>query len=145
MRDALFDFARNDGCALAVPFSPQVQAALANASQMALEVWQGNKRMPDVVLAPGAPVSFGRRKSCTYCTSDVRVSGEHLLFAQREDGKDTVVDLSSNGTFVNGARMTKNQVRRAEHVALHSLAHVSSVRSCVRRWWCSSMATSSRP
>jgi|GEM_PF-390875 len=51
-------------------------------------------------------VVLGRRPDCTFPVSDLQVSGTHVAFTIA-DGKVHAVDLqSSNGTFVNGKRIS---------------------------------------
>jgi len=57
-----------------------------------------------------AEVSIGRLASCDLCLSKGNVSKNHAKFVERE-GRVILVDLrSTNGTFVNGRRLTGPQV-----------------------------------
>ena len=75
----------------------------------ALEVWRSSGRQHDQQLGEGI-VTGGRRVGSTIMFHDPRCSNCHLTF-DRIDGVDTVTDLSSNGTYVNGVRLTKAEVR----------------------------------
>jgi pSer/pThr/pTyr-binding forkhead associated (FHA) protein len=69
-------------------------------------------------LVGGKPISLGRSKACAIVVADDTVSMQHarLLF-DRNDQSLTVTDLgSSNGTFLNGARVTTTAQARAGDV-----------------------------
>ena len=61
---------------------------------------------PLVVPLAGQPVTFGRSRRATVQVQDVYASDEHVVIAP--DGEGWVVrDLgSTNGTYLNGARVT---------------------------------------
>ena len=53
-------------------------------------------------------ITIGRSPESSFCISDDSVSGHHALI-EEVDGFLTLIDLgSSNGTFVNGSRITKH-------------------------------------
>ena len=117
--------------------------------KMALEVWSSFLRLSDVLLDSG-PISFGRNQQCTFATEDPRCSGRHLTIARSAEGVATLQDHSSNGTFLNGVRVTKNEVRMRTRVArstgIGGAALCRADAFCdslaARRWWCSRMAIS---
>ena len=82
----------------------------SRAEAMALEVWHDGERHADALLEGGARISVGRRKSSTFVLDDMRCSSDHLTFIRDANRVDSVTDLSSNGTFLNGERMVKGQV-----------------------------------
>lgn len=62
---------------------------------------------PRVVPLDGQPVTLGRAPSMTVQLDDVYVSDEHVLIAPSDDGW-SVRDLgSTNGTYLNGAKVTQ--------------------------------------
>lgn len=62
---------------------------------------------PRVVPLDGQPVTLGRAPSMTVQLDDAFVSDEHALIAPTDDGW-AVRDLgSTNGTYVNGAKVTQ--------------------------------------
>ena len=53
-------------------------------------------------------ITIGRESSCTICINDERISRRHALIKIHDTGKMEIVDLSSNGTYVNGIKLAKN-------------------------------------
>ncbi|MCG8416910.1 MAG: FHA domain-containing protein [Proteobacteria bacterium] len=54
-------------------------------------------------------VIMGRREDCTFSVSDLQVSGMHCAITRTENGF-VITDLqSSNGTFLNGRRLTESK------------------------------------
>lgn len=53
-------------------------------------------------------ITIGRDSSCTICINDERVSRRHALLKIHDTGKMEIVDMSSNGTYVNGIKLKKN-------------------------------------
>lgn len=53
-------------------------------------------------------ITIGRDASCTICINDERISRRHALIKIHNTGKMEIVDLSSNGTYVNGIKLAKN-------------------------------------
>ena len=72
-----------------------------------------NRRYPDLnlSLAPDGRFRFGRHPECEQSfPKDFRISGVHATLAVGAAPSGAVVEItdsSSNGTFVNGARLTK--------------------------------------
>ena len=62
-----------------------------------------------------APVVVGRRIGCTVvCEEEPRLSGEHLTFAE-VDGRCYVWDHSTNGTYLNGRRLVREEGKPLRH------------------------------
>ena len=53
-------------------------------------------------------ITIGRDSSCTICINDERISRRHALLKIHNTGKMEIVDMSSNGTYVNGIKLAKN-------------------------------------
>lgn len=53
-------------------------------------------------------ITIGRDASCTICINDERISRRHALLKIHNTGKMEIVDMSSNGTYVNGIKLAKN-------------------------------------
>lgn len=53
-------------------------------------------------------ITIGRESSCTICINDERISRRHALIKIHDTGKMEIVDLSTNGTYVNGIKLAKN-------------------------------------
>ena len=72
-----------------------------------------NRRYPDLnlSLAPDGRFRFGRHPECEQSfPKDFRISGVHATLAVGAAPSGAVVEItdsSSNGTFVNGARLAK--------------------------------------
>ena len=61
-----------------------------------------------VLEMDGGPYTLGRAESCTLRLTDNKVSGVHARLSH--DGANAILeDLSSNGTFVNGTKVTRNK------------------------------------
>jgi len=76
-----------------------------------LEVWLPQKAMDELQLEVGQqPFTIGRKPSCSLVLLDPRVSGEHLSFSCSEGGIVIACDTSSNGSFLNGKRLEKQQL-----------------------------------
>jgi len=66
--------------------------------------------VPPIVLDPGIEVTVGRSRQATVVLNDRFVSSLHLALRVNERGEVTVRDLgSTNGTFLQGKRLTPNQ------------------------------------
>ncbi|KAG8462543.1 hypothetical protein KFE25_010368 [Diacronema lutheri] len=83
-----------------------------------------NKRHADLV--PGSRV--GRRAGVDVCIDDSRISSVHA--ALTHDGR--ITDTSTNGVFVNGARMSRGETRALAHgdvvtLCATTLAHARHV------------------
>jgi hypothetical protein len=64
---------------------------------------------PPLELEPGKDFSFGRAPTCSFSIPSPRVSREHAIISWH-DGKPVLTDKgSSNGTFVGGKRIMKEQ------------------------------------
>lgn len=65
-----------------------------------------------------APIVIGRLPECSIVLNDTNVSRRHAQVAL-EDGSVVVTDLgSTNGTFVNGKRVTRATVRPGDELAI---------------------------
>ncbi|MBO4673405.1 MAG: FHA domain-containing protein [Bacteroidaceae bacterium] len=53
-------------------------------------------------------ITIGRDANCTICINDERISRRHALLKIHNTGKMEIVDMSSNGTYVNGIKIAKN-------------------------------------
>lgn len=53
-------------------------------------------------------ITIGRDASCNICINDERISRRHALLKIYDTGKMEIVDMSSNGTYVNGIKLAKN-------------------------------------
>ncbi len=86
--------------------------------------FEGDVR-PSLVLADGsslpigrAPIVIGRLPGCEVVLSDTNVSRRHAQVAL-EDGEVLVTDLgSTNGTFVNGRRVTRAAMRPGDELSI---------------------------
>ncbi len=68
--------------------------------------------------AVSSPCVLGRAASCSVRIDEESVSREHARLYER-DGAWHIVDLNSrNGTFLNGRRVTKGEVRPGDELAL---------------------------
>ncbi len=64
---------------------------------------------PALELQPGKDFTFGRHPACSFSIPSPRVSREHAVISWR-DGQPVITDKgSSNGTFVRGKRIMKEQ------------------------------------
>jgi predicted component of type VI protein secretion system len=64
---------------------------------------------PPLELEPGRDFTFGRHPACSFTIPSPRISREHAVISWR-DGKPIISDKgSSNGTFVCGKRIMKEQ------------------------------------
>jgi len=62
------------------------------------------------------PVLVGRQEGVTIWVPDYRVSGQHFVIRWK-DGAHTIEDLcSTNGTWVNGARISKTKLREGDRI-----------------------------
>ena len=52
-------------------------------------------------------ILIGRNSQCTICINDKRLSGKHCIIT-KEQGKITITDLSTNGTFIGDKKIGKN-------------------------------------
>lgn len=78
-------------------------------ARVRVEVWRGDSR---TVQWFNARTTLGRAAACTLKLSDLRVSGHHAHVAVDGDLVCWVTDTSQNGTFLNGARLTKDVATR---------------------------------
>jgi hypothetical protein len=86
--------------------------------------FEGDVR-PSLVLADGsslpigrAPIVIGRLPECGVVLSDTNVSRRHAEVAL-DDGEVVVTDLgSTNGTFVNGRRVTRAAIRPGDELSI---------------------------
>jgi hypothetical protein len=82
-------------------------APMANGSATLLGM---GHNVPPIVLDPGIEVTVGRSRQATVVLNDRFVSSLHLALRADERGEVTVRDLgSTNGTFLQGKRLTPNQ------------------------------------
>jgi pSer/pThr/pTyr-binding forkhead associated (FHA) protein len=83
---------------------------------------------PQVVDLTGGPIRLGRSSSATVELDDVYVSDQHAEFLPDDDGWK-VRDLgSTNGTYLNGAKVTQ-----ATHVSAGDQVRLGKTRVEVRR------------
>lgn len=83
-----------------------------------LEITRGARDGDRIVLTTGATV-IGRTTKAEVRLTDDGVSRRHAKVAVSDDGVVTVVDLdSTNGTFVNGARVDMAIVRRGDRLEI---------------------------
>ncbi|MEM6997066.1 MAG: FHA domain-containing protein [Myxococcota bacterium] len=81
-----------------------------------LEVTKGSRQGEFVPLTTGATL-IGRAASADLSVTDDGVSRQHAKVAVSEEGVVTVLDLdSTNGTFVNGARVDMAIVREGDRL-----------------------------
>lgn len=63
-----------------------------------------------------APLTIGRDEGVTVRIPDYRMSGRHFTIA-REGGAFVLYDLNStNGTWVNGLRVTRQTLKSGDHI-----------------------------
>jgi pSer/pThr/pTyr-binding forkhead associated (FHA) protein len=81
-----------------------------------LEVLDGARR-GDLIELQGPQVIVGRTEEVHVRLTDDGVSREHAKFLLTEDGIVNLIDLgSTNGTFVNGARIDVTIVREGDRI-----------------------------
>lgn len=73
--------------------------------------------------------SIGRDLNCDIVINDSTdvISRRHALLNITPSGKMTIIDLSSNGTYVNGIRITQNVPVPVTRKDIVSLAHVAKL------------------
>lgn len=62
-----------------------------------------------ITLEMGAAVSIGREPSNQVQLQLAHISRQHVVLHRQGDGRVSICDLSSNGTFVNGQRLVRDQ------------------------------------
>lgn len=94
---------------------PMIPAAGAYRSTSALATVTVSDTGHDVALK-GDRVEVGRLSSCDICLADVNVSRAHSAFVREGDGW-AIEDLdSTNGTLLNGERVTYARLRDGDRV-----------------------------
>ena len=75
-----------------------------------LEVWHRTSgRAADLRLECGRPVTLGRSSAMSIVLGDHRCSSRHLSIVLGEDDAVYITDTSTNGTFLNGAKLEKHR------------------------------------
>lgn len=72
-----------------------------------LRMWTPSAGETCEAMSPNDLFTVGRRPSNKIVITDPRVSADHLRFALDEDGSCSVVDLSTNGSYLNGKPLVK--------------------------------------
>ena len=75
---------------------------------VAVLIFQGGPEDGHMVPLVGGVNSLGRQVGNQVRVEDVGVSRKHAEITERQDGY-YLMDLSSNGTFVNGKRISKDE------------------------------------
>jgi pSer/pThr/pTyr-binding forkhead associated (FHA) protein len=73
------------------------------------------------------PVTIGRRDDNDVAIDNMAVSGHHAVIEEEEPGQYVLVDLESlNGTYVNGMRITREQILHGDSIIIgkHVLSFV---------------------
>jgi pSer/pThr/pTyr-binding forkhead associated (FHA) protein len=71
------------------------------------------------LLALEGPVThLGRGFSCEVCLDDQRVSRRHAIITRRQSTTRILDDRSSNGTYVNGRRISETELSDGDVIVL---------------------------
>ena len=81
-----------------------------------------------IPLEPGAPIVIGRTAPA-HAYEDASLSGEHAAFELTPDGVSVTDLASTNGTYVNGARVDRAVLRAGDEVAIGALVVTLHARS----------------
>mmetsp|Transcript_798 Transcript_798/g.1913 ORF Transcript_798/g.1913 Transcript_798/m.1913 type:complete len:536 (-) Transcript_798:387-1994(-) len=91
-----------------------------------------------IEVASGSKVTLGRKHDCTRVYKDLSVSGRHCEISVEERDGDSVLellDLSTNGTFVNEEKVGKSCVKRLLHGDVLDLTRAKSTESTDWHWY----------
>ena len=76
-----------------------------------VELWETTDCAKAYPLGKSMSVTVGRKPSNAIVIGDSRISGKHLEFTSDEQRSVRVTCHSTNGTFLNGERLTKGEPR----------------------------------
>ena len=94
-----------------------VTRGISRSAQMKFVVMDHGRVIADVSLKSGS-TTIGRRKDSDICLDHPAVSGQHAVVWSL-DGQTFIRDLvSTNGTSINGSRITKQHLRPGDRVTI---------------------------
>jgi diguanylate cyclase (GGDEF)-like protein len=90
---------------------------------ISIRVVAGRDMLSFVTLAPGDQIMVGRDEAAELRLQDRAVSGRHAIINCMKDNSLMVIDLgSTNGTYVNGQRVERAQVRSGDYLEIGDVA-----------------------
>lgn len=92
--------------------------------EMKLEIMTDNVRN-EIKTRIVTSLIFGRSDTCDICIDDVKLSRQHFAFETQGNGDITICDLgSTNGTYLNGKRVTTTMLLKSGDVIAAGLTKI---------------------
>lgn len=105
-------------CAKEMEISKGMEFSVTHADQkigfLVSEYKKADTEFTKYLIPKGRPVLIGRSEQCDICLKDeqhAHVSKNHAEIRLTDGGGCTVIDSSTNGSYLNGKRFNKTQVR----------------------------------
>jgi hypothetical protein len=124
---------KSEGCTLAIAGQEVAIKLEGDAKEHAQQVFPGggakyenfaltalSESIDESFYLPGfgRPVTIGRSASCDISLNDMAVSREHAQIVPAGKTLNLIDNFSANGTYVNGAKITKARVRAGDIIEI---------------------------